>query len=124
MDRNYTLCYGQQTSHGRRGCQKDRGSSPADCVEGLSLGLIHRRPPPAGYVRQMAPNVRIHVPRTVADTVSNSYGSEGWEFESLRARNTETTVEQAVFGSARPTLYVFVDLYPRSHPRTVLASSA
>jgi hypothetical protein len=32
-------------------------------------------------------NLRIHVSRTVANIVTNSYGSEGWEFESLRARH-------------------------------------
>jgi hypothetical protein len=40
------------------------------------------------------PNLRIHIPRTVVDTVSNSYGSEGWGFESLRARRLKPPVNR------------------------------
>jgi hypothetical protein len=48
--------------------------------------------------------LRIRVSRTVADTVSNSYGSEGWEFEPLRARRSE------VVHALGPSLWVSMGL--------------
>jgi hypothetical protein len=66
-------------------------------------------------------NLRFHVSRTVADTVSNSYGSEGWEFESLRARHRNTVSYEARCRCLRFFSVADVDLYPRVYPRTVLA---
>jgi hypothetical protein len=49
------------------------------------------------------------------------YGSEGWEFDSLRARHRNTTSEQVVCHFLRFFSVADVDLYPQVYPRAVLA---
>jgi hypothetical protein len=64
-------------------------------------------------------NLRFHVSRTVADTVSNSYGSEGWEFESLRARTSYSTADQRRRYEARSDMMALMDLCPSDCPTPV-----
>jgi hypothetical protein len=64
-------------------------------------------------------NLRIHISRTVADTVSNSYGSEGWEFESLRARTSYGTADQRRRYEARSDMMALMDLCPSDCPTPV-----
>jgi hypothetical protein len=74
-----------------------------DCMEGLNLGRSCQVA--IGRVRPAdRSTLRIHVSRTVADIVSNSYGSEGWEFESLRARLVRGGM------GARPAFWVSMGL--------------
>ena len=80
------------------GTRQDTGREPTMRPLPLARVLPHRRLPrgsiwvsfTVGCYRPVRSldrhNLWIRISRTVADTVSNSYGSEGWEFESLRAR--------------------------------------
>ncbi len=62
--------------------------------EGAQFGSRSRSAAIGRVCSSDRPILRIRVPRTDADTVSNSYGSEGWEFESLRARHPSGTTDQ------------------------------
>ena len=52
----------------------------------------------------------------------DSYGSEGWEFESLRARKSQTSPDQHERSGLDHFPAPHVDLWPQSWPRTLLAS--